>query len=70
MPIMSLPDRYDDMTPTELVEEFELRYPEKISQLDASYPGIIEAIADEDLSDIDDDDLEDLLDEMRELLSV
>lgn len=69
MPIMALPDRYDDMSPGELVEEFELRYPEMIKTLEEKYPGIIDSIADDDFSDIEEDELDELLEEMREILS-
>lgn len=67
---MSLPDQYDQMTPAELWEQMELRFPERIAQLEADYQDIIEAIVEDELESVDQEELDEFLEDIRELLAV
>lgn len=70
MPIMSLPDQYDQMSPSDLLEQLELRFPERLATFEAQSPELIEAIVEDDYSQVDEDDLDELLDDIRELLAI
>ena len=67
---MALEDRRDHMTSEELLEELELRFPEHMAGMQVSYPDAWEALVEDDPSICDQEELEDLLDEIRALLRV
>lgn len=64
-------DRRDEMSPSELVEELSLRFPERLASFEARYGEVLEAVEfDADLADLDEEDVEDCLAEIRSILRV
>jgi hypothetical protein len=65
---MTINDRRDEMDITELVEELELRFPERIADFQRRYSEAWEAAVSGEAGD--DELIEDLCDELRSLLRV
>lgn len=67
---MALKDRRDEMSPSELAEELELRFPEEVVKMESRYPEAWQAVFEEDLDSVSEEELEDLLDDLRAILRV
>lgn len=63
-------DPHNQMSEKELLEELELRFPEKMAALEAVYSLTIEAIIEDDIASADPDELDDLVEQLRQILSV
>ena len=61
---MGIRDRRDDMTVEELIEELELRYPEKISDFERRHDAY------EDPDSATPEEIDDLIDDLRSLLRI
>ena len=63
-------DHRNQMSEKELLEEMELRFPEKLAALESVYCLTIEAIIEDDIVSADPDELDDLVEQLREILSI
>jgi len=67
---MSITDRRDQMDVQELAEELELRFPGEVSRMETRYPEAWYAVMDGYPESAPEEEMEDLLDDLRSLLRV
>lgn len=67
---MTLVDRRDEMEMSELVEELELRFPEKFAEFERDHPEALQAVIDDDVAGCEEELLSDLHDNLVALLRV
>jgi hypothetical protein len=63
-------DRRDQMTLAELVEELELAHPEKVAGFERRHPDAMAAVADDDLTACEPEELDELASDLRNLLRI
>ena len=67
---MALSDRRNDMSPEELLEELELRFPMEMTKMERLHPDAWEALMEGSNSSVPDEEMDDLLDDLRSLLKI